>query len=122
VSVDDLGKRAFLARSDLPMATYTFERLAQHVTPQTHDVAVLTQSIEMALELGSQAYTYEEMVAARTCLRRIQRRLDDLLVLGETERAEYRSRLPALIRDPFSVSSRFQWHCSCCVPVRNSGH
>ncbi len=99
VSVDDLGKRAFLARSDLPMATYTFERLAQHVTPQTHDVAVLTQSIEMALELGSQAYTYEEMVAARTCLRRIQRRLDDLLVLGETERAEYRSRLPALIRD-----------------------
>ncbi len=99
VSVDDLGKRAFLARSDLPMATYTFERLAQHVTPQTHDVAVLTQSIEMALELGSQAYTYEEMAAARTCLRRIQRRLDDLLVLGETERAEYRSRLPALIRD-----------------------
>jgi hypothetical protein len=99
VSVDDLGKRAFLARSDLPMATYTFERLAQHVTPQTHDVAVLTQSIEMALELGSQAYTYEEMTAARTCLRRIQRRLDDLLVLGETERAEYRSRIPALIRD-----------------------
>jgi hypothetical protein len=99
VSVDDLGKRAFLARSDLPMATYTFERLAQHVMPQTHDVAVLTQSIEMALELGSQAYTYEEMVAARTCLRRIQRRLDDLLVLGETERAEYRSRIPALIRD-----------------------
>ncbi len=112
VSVDDLGKRAFLARSDLPMATYTFERLAQHVTPQTHDAAVLTQSIEVALELGSQAYTYEEMVAARTCLRRIQRRLDDLLVLSETERAEYRSRIPALIRDldrrePIRLASYF---------------
>lgn len=99
MSVDDLSKRAFLARGDLPMATYTFERLAQHVTPQTHDATVLTQSIEMALELASQAYTYEEMAAARLCLRRIQRRLDDLLVLSEVERAEYRSRLPVLIRD-----------------------
>ncbi|MCS7079626.1 MAG: hypothetical protein NZ585_06200 [Chloracidobacterium sp.] len=99
VSVDDLGKRAFLARSDLPMATYTFERLAQHVTPQTHDATVVTQSIEVALELAGQAYVYEEIVAARACLRRIQRRLDDLLVLNETERLEYRARIPAMLRD-----------------------
>ncbi len=99
VSMDDLGKRAFLVRSDLPMAIYTFERLAYHVTPQTHDAAVLSQSIEIALELGNQAYTYEEMVAARTCLRRIQRRLDDLLVLSETDRAEYRLRIQSMIRD-----------------------
>ncbi|OYT73883.1 MAG: hypothetical protein CFK52_00575 [Chloracidobacterium sp. CP2_5A] len=99
LSVDDLGKRAFLARSDLPMATYTFERLAQHVMPQTGDTTVITQSIEMALELASQAYTREEVVAARSCLRRIQRRLDDLLALSETERLEYRSRIPTMIRD-----------------------
>ncbi len=99
LSVDDLGKRAFLARSDLPMATYTFERLAQHVTPQTGDVAVITQSLEIALELASQAYTCEEVVAARSCLRRMQRRLDDLLALSEAERLEYRLRIPAMIRD-----------------------
>lgn len=99
VSVDDLGKRAFLARSDLPLATYTFERLAQHVTPHTHDATVVTQSVEVALELAGQAYVYEEIVAARACLRRIQRRLDDLLVLSETERLEYRGRIPAMLRD-----------------------
>ncbi|MFQ3591036.1 MAG: hypothetical protein SNJ67_12175, partial [Chloracidobacterium sp.] len=99
LSVDDLGKRAFLARSDLPLATYTFERLAQHVTPQTHDATVITQSLEMVLELSSQAYTSEEVAAARNCLRRVQRRLDDLLALSENERLEYRSRIPAMIRD-----------------------
>ncbi len=99
MSVDDLGKRAFLARSDLPLATYTFERLAQHVTPQTHDALVISQSIEVVLELASQAYVYEEVAAARTCLRRIQRRLDDLLALSEAERLEYRARIPAMLHD-----------------------
>ncbi len=99
LSSDDLSKRAFLARSDLPLGIYTLEVLASYLAPETLDHAVLTQALEVGLELANKAYVFEETSAVRVFLKQLQQRLELLVILSDIERTEYRERIANTIRD-----------------------
>lgn len=99
LSSDDLAKRAFLARSDLPLGIYTLEVLASYLSPETLDHAVLTQALEVGLELANKAYVFEETSAVRVFLKQLQQRLELLVILSDVERTEYRERISNTIRD-----------------------
>lgn len=107
---EDLQKRVFLARSDLPLSTYTLEVLTSFLAPETHDRAVLLQALETGLELAQKAYIAEETRAVRVFLKQLQQRIGLLVILTEAERTNFDERLTLTIkellgREPIGLAS-----------------
>ncbi|MBX7220624.1 MAG: hypothetical protein K1Y36_11810 [Blastocatellia bacterium] len=99
LSPEDFQKRVFLARSDLPLSTYTMVVLTSFLAPETHDRAVLLQALETGLDLAQKAYIAEEVIAVRLFLKQLLQRLDLLVILTEVERGNFRDRLSASIKE-----------------------